>query len=93
VGTLEEVLVERIAERYWHLGNPSWPGMSLMQSDLNIADHGLRYQTTINRQFYQAINQLERQQRARRGEYVPAPVNVQLSHDIPGVSRDEISGP
>ena len=39
----------------------------------------LRYDAANNRQLYQAINQLERLQRARKGEHVPAPVNVQVS--------------
>ena len=41
----------------------------------------LRYDAASNRQLYQAINQLERLQRARKGEHVPAPVNVQVSSD------------
>jgi hypothetical protein len=35
-------------------------------------DKIVRYQTTINRQLYQAINQLERLQRFRKGDKVPA---------------------
>ena len=42
-----------------------------------------RYQTTINRQFIQAMNQLERLQRLRKGEEVPAPLTLQVSHDTP----------
>jgi len=42
-------------------------------------DRILRYETTIQRQLVYAINQLERLQRARKGEHVPAPVSVQLS--------------
>jgi hypothetical protein len=41
----------------------------------------LRYETSIQRQLAQAINQLERLQRARKGEHVPAPVTVQVSTD------------
>lgn len=41
----------------------------------------LRYDAASNRQLYQAINQLERLQRVRKGEHVPAPVNVQVSND------------
>ncbi len=44
-------------------------------------DRILRYETTIQRQLAYAINQLERLQRTRKGEHVPAPVNVQLSSD------------
>ena len=42
-------------------------------------DQILRYETTIQRQRFYAINQLERLQRARKGEHIPAPVNVQVS--------------
>lgn len=42
-------------------------------------DRILRYETAIQRQLVHAINQLERMQRARRGEHVPAPLSVQLS--------------
>ena len=42
-----------------------------------------KYQTTINRQLFQAMNQLERLQRLRKGENVPAPLTLQVSHDVP----------
>jgi hypothetical protein len=41
----------------------------------------LRYETTNKRRLVYAINQLERLQRARKGEHVPAPVSVQVSSD------------
>jgi hypothetical protein len=44
-------------------------------------DRILRYETTIQRELSCAINQLERLQRARKGEHVPAPVSVQVSSD------------
>lgn len=44
-------------------------------------DRILRYEAAMERQMAYAINQLERLQRARKGEHVPAPVNVQLSSD------------
>jgi|NGEPerStandDraft_6_1074524.scaffolds.fasta_scaffold19325_5 hypothetical protein len=44
-------------------------------------DRILRYETTIQRQLVYAINQLERLQRARRGEHIPAPLSVQLLSD------------
>jgi hypothetical protein len=40
-----------------------------------------RYETTIQRQLFYAINQLGRLQRARKEEHVPAPVSVQVSSD------------
>lgn len=42
-------------------------------------DQVLRYETTNHRQLVYSINQLERLQRARKGEHVPAPVSVQIS--------------
>jgi hypothetical protein len=44
-------------------------------------DRILRYETSVQRQLAHAINQLERLQRARKGEHVPAPVSVQISGD------------
>ena len=41
----------------------------------------LRYEASIQRQLAQAINQLERLQRTRKGEHVPAPVTLQVSTD------------
>ena len=41
----------------------------------------LRYETKLERQLYQAINQLERLQRMRLGQPVPPPINVQLTGD------------
>jgi len=37
-------------------------------------DRILRYETTIERQLYRAINQLERLQRERLGDLVPPPI-------------------
>ncbi|MBN1816542.1 MAG: hypothetical protein JW828_04230 [Sedimentisphaerales bacterium] len=42
-------------------------------------DNLLRYETSIERQLYKAINQLERLQRQRAGDYVPAPVTVEVN--------------
>ena len=44
-------------------------------------DRILRYETAIQRQLTYAINQLERMQRSRKGEHVPAPLSVQVSSD------------
>lgn len=44
-------------------------------------DRILRYETANQRQLAYAINQLERMQRARKGEQIPAPVSVQVSSD------------
>jgi hypothetical protein len=39
----------------------------------------LRYVTTIERQLYRAMNQLERLQRRRQGENIPAPLTMDVS--------------
>ncbi len=39
----------------------------------------LRYEGSLERQLYRAMNQLERLQRRREGEEVPPPVTMQLS--------------
>ena len=41
-------------------------------------DRLLRYEGSIERQFYKALNQLERLQRLRAGDDVPAPVEVDV---------------
>lgn len=56
-------------------------------------DRILRYQTTIDRQLYQAMNQLERLQRLRKGDHVPAPLNLQVLRDTPTISEDESPQP
>ena len=47
--------------------------------DSNSSERILRYETAIERQLYRAMNQLERLQRQRRGEYTPPPINIDLS--------------
>ena len=77
VGTLEEVLVEKNAMEYWRLGvAASHEARELEEAKVFLhtpIDRILRYQTTINRQLYQAMNQLERLQRLRKGDNVHAP--------------------
>ena len=41
-------------------------------------DRLLRYEGSIERQFYKALNQLERLQRLRAGDNVPAPMQVDM---------------
>ena len=38
-----------------------------------------RYETTLDRQFYKAMHELQRLQAARRGEHVPAPEAVDVT--------------
>ncbi len=44
----------------------------------DVADKLLRYDAHVDRQLYRAIDQLERQQRQRRGENLPPPLNISL---------------
>lgn len=90
VGTLEEILVEKIAQEYWRLGVAAWYEADDLADDSPFKRSSIeritRYQTTINRQFNQDMNQLERLQRLRKGEEVPAPLTLQVTHDTPTIS-------
>ena len=44
-----------------------------------VLDKIMRYETTLQRQLYRALAQLERLQRMREGEAVPAPMMMELS--------------
>lgn len=44
-------------------------------------DRLLLYESSVHRQLVFAMNQLERLQRARKGEHVPAPVTMQIATD------------
>ena len=44
-----------------------------------VLDKILRYETKLERQMYRAMAQLERVQRMRRGEAIPAPLSVEVS--------------
>lgn len=44
-----------------------------------VLDKIMRYETTLQRQLYRAMNQLERIQRMRQGEAVPAPLTMEVS--------------
>jgi hypothetical protein len=93
VGTLEEVLVEKIAQEYWRLGAAASHEVEALSREKPFRDASidkiLRYQTTINRQLFQAMNQLERLQRLRQGDRVPAPINIQLSGDTATTSDEQ----
>jgi hypothetical protein len=41
-------------------------------------DRILRYETLVERQLFRAMDQLERIQRRRRGESVPAPLRLDI---------------
>ncbi len=89
VGALEELLVEKIAIECWRLRRAikyeteeMRRGSAFVTIPTGVPmDKILRYQIAINRQLFQAMNQLERLQRARAGDVVPAPINIEVSGD------------
>lgn len=52
----------------------------------NITEKYQRYETAVENKFYRAVNQLERMQRLRLGERLPAPVNLEV-----GVHTDPVA--
>ena len=48
-------------------------------SSINLVSGFQRYETAIENKLYRAIHELERRQRMRKGEYVPAPQSVDVS--------------
>ena len=48
--------------------------------DAETLEKIMRYETTLERQLYRAMNQLERLQRMRRGEPIPSPVLMEVGH-------------
>lgn len=81
-GTLEEILIEKIAMAYWRLHVAYGYEASFARSRsefVTVMDRMGRYATAIHRQLLQAMNELERLQRRRNGESVPAPINVEVN--------------
>ena len=88
VGTLEEMLVEKIAVCMWRERRGLQCEVSLVENSLNrhaqSPTHGsmdklVRYETMNHRQLHATMNQLERLQRVRKGEHVPAPVKLEIA--------------
>lgn len=81
-GTLEEMLLEKIAIGYYRLhvvyGYEAEYARSSAEFFLSIDRTG-RYATSINRQLSQDMIQFERLQRQRKGEFVPAPISVDVT--------------
>jgi hypothetical protein len=46
---------------------------------MQVLDKTLRYETALERQLYRAMDQLERLQRRRQGEDIPAPVTMEIT--------------
>jgi hypothetical protein len=96
-GVLEQLLVERIAIESIRFGRL----LQFEQEELTRefaflkpgVDRILRYQASINKQLYQAAAQLERLQRQRLGDHVPAPLSVDLRIDAAGLdTTDRLEG-
>jgi tellurite resistance protein len=92
-GALEEQLTEEIAVHSWRLrrvfrlevndGDDANPLSSLAQeetsSDISLPTL-IRYETSITRSRERALHNLERLQARRRGEFVEAPMMVDVTH-------------
>ena len=81
-GTLEEILLEKIAVGYYRLHVVYGYEAEYARTSRDFfatIDRTGRYATSINRQLTQDLNQFERLQRQRKGEFVPAPISVDVT--------------
>jgi len=96
VGILEETLVEKIAHEYLRMAVAAKHFCDAAKYVVNTSDsvpgNLVRYDSMINRQFYQAMHQLEELQRLRRSEEVPAPVNAPISTRLATASDERSQG-
>jgi hypothetical protein len=91
---LEEILIEKIAMGYWRLHVAYGYEAEFARSRnefIVVAERMGRYANTIHRQLLQAMNELERLQRRRGGEAVPAPVNIDVN--VHGLEEELTDGP
>jgi len=58
---------------------PGMPAAVRALGAINLASGFQRYETAIENKLYRAINQLERLQRSRKGEFVPVPQALDVS--------------
>jgi hypothetical protein len=88
-GTLEELLVDKLVVLFWRLrrliiadrGQPIG-GSALGFGDIlgsSTPDLLLRYESTLDRAIDRTLEQLERQQRIRKGQALPPTLNVNVS--------------
>jgi hypothetical protein len=92
-GTLEEILLERIAMGYRRLHTVYAYEVDFARSAQEFfgsIDRTGRYATSINRQLTQDLNQLERLQRQRKGEFVPAPIALDVTVNGPNPGNDAV---
>jgi len=87
-GTLEEILVEKLAVLTWRYrrliatetaemktGEP----LEFAHRDSDTLSRFPRYETSIDRAFDRTLTQLERYQRMRKGQNIPPPISVDIS--------------
>lgn len=90
IGTLEEVLVEKIAVTIWRYRRlistetaeikvGANPLDFVSNSDSTVLNRFPRYEASIERGLDRTLMQLERIQRMRRGQPVPPPIKVDIS--------------
>jgi hypothetical protein len=79
---VEELLVEKVATAYWRLQLGAKYERELMSKEFVFHEASVdrlgRYMAAANREFYQAQHELERIQRQRLGDYVPAALAVDV---------------
>jgi hypothetical protein len=89
-GALEEILIEKIAMAYWRLHLAFGCEADFVKSGalfvMSRAEPVARYSNSIHRQLIQDMNQFERWQRQRSGEYVPPPVSIDVN--VSGLEPD-----
>jgi len=73
----EQLVYEMERHEYQQPQATSWHGMANV-NQVPVWQNLNRYETTIERQMYKALHELERLQRMRKGEYTPAPVAVDV---------------
>lgn len=91
-GTIEELLVERIATTYWRLRRVLAAENDVMSGAGDFmplgkqvylgterAQNVSRYEAHLDRCLFRAIHELQRLQAARRGEVVAAPIAVEVN--------------
>jgi len=61
---------------------------TLRAPDMKQALQYARYEASLERQFYRALNTLERLQRLRGGEFVPPPLELRVDGTLEGTSFD-----
>jgi hypothetical protein len=64
---------------------PGLPAAVGARGAINLVAGFQRYETAIENKLYRELNYLERSQRSRKGEFVPAPESIDVSiHSQPG---------